>query len=86
MWVPIIVQGAAGSGKTTVALHRMAYMIYQYAEKFKPEHFIIIGPNKFFLDYISDVLPELGVTHVTQLTYEEMAMEFIGKKLNQKQK
>ena len=86
MWVPIIVQGAAGSGKTTVALHRMAYMIYQYAEKFDPEHFIIIGPNKFFLDYISDVLPELGVTHVTQSTYEDMAMEFIGKKLKVKNK
>lgn len=81
MWTPIIVQGAAGSGKTTVALHRMAYMIYNYAEKFDPDHFIIIGPNKFFLDYISEVLPELGVTNVTQSTYEELAMTFIGKKL-----
>ena len=81
MWIPIIVQGAAGSGKTTAALHRMAYMIYNYGEKFEPDQFIIIGPNKFFLDYISEVLPELGVSRVTQSTYEETAMKFLGKKL-----
>ncbi|MDD2481127.1 MAG: UvrD-helicase domain-containing protein, partial [Lutispora sp.] len=64
MWTPLIVQGAAGSGKTTIALHRIAYLIYTYEKSFKPENFMIIAPNRFFLNYISEVLPELGVERV----------------------
>lgn len=80
MWTPLIVQGAAGSGKTTIALHRIAYLIYTYERTFKPENFMIIAPSKFFLNYISDVLPELGVEKVKQTTFEEFAMELIGRK------
>lgn len=80
MWTPLIVQGAAGSGKTTIALHRIAYLIYTYERTFKPENFMIIAPSKFFLNYISEVLPELGVEKVKQTTFEEFAMELIGKK------
>ncbi len=81
MGTPLIVQGVAGSGKTTIALHRIAYLVYQYDEKFKPEEFMIIAPNKFFLNYISNVLPDLGVENVLQYTFEDFAYELIGKRL-----
>ena len=79
MWRPLVVQGVAGSGKTTIALHRIAYLIYNYDKNFFPEEFLIIAPNKFFLNYISNVLPDLGVDRVQQLTYEEIAFDVIGK-------
>lgn len=78
MWQPLIVQGVAGSGKTTIALHRIAYLIYNYDKNFFPEEFLIIAPNKFFLNYISNVLPDLGVDRVGQSTYEEIAFDVIG--------
>lgn len=81
IYTPLIIQGVAGSGKTTVALHRIAYLIYQYAKKFNPEEFLIIAPNKFFLDYISTVLPDLGVDEVRQETFEEFATKLIGENL-----
>jgi len=81
MWEPLIVQGAAGSGKTTIALHRIAYLIYTYEKTFKPENFMIIAPTKFFLNYISEVLPELGVEKTRQTTFEEFAVGIIGQKL-----
>ena len=80
MWRPLIVQGAAGGGKTTIALHRIAYLIYTYEKSFKPENFMIIAPSKLFLNYISDVLPELGVEKTKQTTYEEFAFKVIGQK------
>ncbi len=80
MWKPLIVQGAAGSGKTTIALHRIAYLIYNYEKSFQPENFMIVAPNKLFLNYISEVLPELGVEKVRQTTFEEFAQDLIGKK------
>ncbi len=84
MWKPLIVQGAAGSGKTTIALHRIAYLVYTFEKSFEPENFMIIAPNKLFLNYISEVLPELGVERVKQTTFEEFAMELIGKKFKLK--
>ncbi|GAU76524.1 RNA polymerase recycling motor HelD [Fusibacter sp. 3D3] len=78
---PLIVQGVAGSGKTTIALHRIAYLIYTYADKFSPEAFMIIAPNTLFLDYISSVLPELGANKVKQTTYIDLMHQLIGKKL-----
>ena len=81
MFKPLIVQGVAGSGKTTIALHRIAYLVYTYEKRFKPEEFLIIAPNKFFLDYISNVLPDLGVDYVRQQTFEEFALEIINSKI-----
>jgi len=81
MFRPMVVQGAAGSGKTTIALHRVAFLLYTYENRIKARQFLIMAPNRFFLSYISDVLPDLGVEHVAQTTFEEFAMAFIGQKL-----
>ncbi|RRD95572.1 DNA helicase [Bacillus licheniformis] len=81
---PIIVQGAAGSGKTTIALHRVSFFLYTYAEQFDPKKLMILAPNRLFIDYISEALPELGVQHIKQTTFHEFVMECIGKNLKLK--
>lgn len=68
---PILVQGAAGSGKTTIALHRISYFLYTMGEHFKPEKLMILAPNNLFIEYIGDVLPELGVDRICQTTFVE---------------
>ena len=73
----LIIQGVAGSGKTTVALHRIAYLVYNNRENIKTEQYLIIGPNKFFVNYISGVLPDLDVEDVKQLTYDELCSEIL---------
>ncbi|MEG2109557.1 MAG: RNA polymerase recycling motor HelD [Clostridium sp.] len=73
--LPIIVQGSAGSGKTTIALHRLAYLIYRYKETMGSEDILVLAPNKLFLDYISEILPSLGAMEVKQSTFEEMVKE-----------
>lgn len=73
----LIIQGVAGSGKTTVALHRIAYLVYNNIDSIKPEQYLVIGPNKFFVNYISGVLPDLDVNNVSQLTYDEILKELI---------
>ncbi|TDF99660.1 HelD family protein [Paenibacillus piri] len=73
----LIIQGVAGSGKTTVALHRLAFLLYQYRDQVKAERMIIFAPNRMFLDYISSVLPELGVGHIQQTTFTDWALELL---------
>ena len=68
----IIVQGVAGSGKTTVAMHRISYILYNYADDFRPEDFYIIGSNHILLNYITSVLPELDVYGIKQMTMEQL--------------
>ena len=68
----MIVQGVAGSGKTTVAMHRISYILYNYEAMFRPQDFYIIGSNRILLDYITGVLPELDVYGVSQMTMEEL--------------
>ncbi|UVI32609.1 HelD family protein [Paenibacillus spongiae] len=75
----VFIQGVAGSGKTTVALHRLAYLLYQYADRISAERMVIFAPNRMFLDYISGVLPELGVGDIKQTTYTEWAIEQLQK-------
>ncbi|WP_274364121.1 HelD family protein [Paenibacillus thermotolerans] len=74
----LIIQGTAGSGKTTVALHRLAFLMYQYQDKMRAERMIIFAPNTMFLDYISGVLPELGVGNVKQTTFTEWALDLLS--------
>lgn len=69
------------AGKTTIALHRIAYLIYNYEKEFRPDEFMIIAPTKFFLNYISNILPDLGVNDVKQYTFEDFAYDVIGKRL-----
>lgn len=78
----LIVQGAAGSGKTTVALHRIAYLLYAYADRLKPERMLVLAPSPLFLDYISGVLPDLGVENTAQTTYCNYFSDWLGLKSN----
>jgi DNA helicase II / ATP-dependent DNA helicase PcrA len=71
---PLIIQGVAGSGKTTVALHRLAYLLYTFRETILASRIVIFAPSRMFLDYIGDVLPELGVDGVVQTTFADWAL------------
>ncbi len=73
----IIVQGVAGSGKTTVAMHRISYILYNYAERFRPDDFYIVGSNRILLDYITGVLPDLDVYGVRQMTMEQLFVRLL---------
>ena len=77
---PMIIQGSAGSGKTTVALHRLAYLMYRHKETLSGSDILVVAPNKIFLDYISEVLPNLGVDKVPQMTFEELAVKRLSLK------
>ncbi|WP_226659823.1 HelD family protein [Pseudalkalibacillus hwajinpoensis] len=79
---PLIIQGAAGSGKTTVALHRLAYLLYEYRDTIQAGRMIIFAPNRMFLDYISGVLPELGVGGIQQSTFTDWTIKMIEEKIN----
>ncbi|WP_145027075.1 3'-5' exonuclease [Paenibacillus sp. Y412MC10] len=69
----LIIQGVAGSGKTSVALHRIAFLLYRYKETLTSRNVLIISPNKVFSDYISSVLPELGEENMMEMRLEELA-------------
>ncbi|EFM12487.1 UvrD/Rep helicase family protein [Paenibacillus curdlanolyticus YK9] len=73
----LFIQGVAGSGKTTVALHRLAYLLYRYAGRIAANRMIIFAPNTMFLDYISGVLPELGVGDIAQTTFADWSLALL---------
>ena len=73
----MIVQGAAGSGKTTGAMHRISYILYNYEQEFAPEDFYIVGSNQVLLNYITGVLPELNVYGVSQMTMEQLFVRLL---------
>ena len=73
----VVVNGVAGSGKTTIALHRVSYLLYNNRQQFG-DKVLILGPNDIFMDYISQVLPTLGEGGVTQMTFENFAISEIG--------
>jgi DNA helicase IV len=68
----VCVQGAPGTGKTAVGLHRVAYLLYAYSQRLSRGGVIVIGPNKAFLAYIERVLPALGELDVTQLSVTDL--------------
>jgi len=65
----VLVQGVAGSGKTSAALQRIAYLLYKYRKVWQPEQFVLFSPNDVFNDYVSNVLPELGEDSIPQTTF-----------------
>lgn len=69
----ILVQGVAGSGKTSIALHRAAYLLYKHRKLIKSSDICIISPNNIFSSYISEVLPQLGEDNLTETTFAQVA-------------
>src|SRR5699024_1592710 len=72
----LVVQGIAGSGKTSVALHRIAYLLYRIP-KLTSKNVLIFSPNNIFAEYISNVLPELGEANALETTFHDFAKEYI---------
>lgn len=69
----LLIQGVAGSGKTSIALHRIAYLLYRFKDRLMAKNVAIISPNKVFGDYISNVLPELGEESIGALSFADIA-------------
>jgi DNA helicase-2/ATP-dependent DNA helicase PcrA len=76
----LIIQGVAGSGKTSIALHRIAFLLYRFKDTLTSRDILIISPNRVFADYISNVLPELGEEKVTETDMESLAHELLDYK------
>ena len=76
----LIIQGVAGSGKTSIALHRIAYLLYPQKGQISSKDILIISPNKVFADYISNVLPELGEETVPETSMEQILSEVLDNK------
>ncbi|RAP31027.1 hypothetical protein C2W64_00199 [Brevibacillus laterosporus] len=75
----LIVQGAAGSGKTSAALQRIAYLLYRYRDRLSAEQIVLFSPNAMFNSYISTVLPELGEENMQQTTFQDYLRKRLGK-------
>lgn len=69
----MVIQGAAGSGKTSVALHRIAYLLYHDRDRLKSSDILILSPNSVFSDYISHILPELGEENIQEMSFDLFA-------------
>lgn len=83
----LVVQGAAGSGKSSVALHRIAFLLYQGLDlKLSANNVVIISPNNLFSKYISNVLPELGENNIQEYTFENIFLKLFNNKLSIKTK
>ena len=71
---PVVVQGAAGSGKTSVALHRLSYLLYIRRKEVFPEDTLILTPSRLFFGYIASVMPDLDIKRCRQMTFSELAL------------
>ncbi len=69
----LVVQGSAGSGKTSIALHRIAYLLYHKRNELRADNVMILSPNTIFSDYISHILPELGEEHILEMSFDDFA-------------
>lgn len=74
----LIIQGAAGSGKTSIALHRIAYLLYHDRGRLKSSNILILSPNSVFSDYISHILPELGEENIQEMSFDLFAYRELG--------
>ena len=74
----LIIQGVAGSGKTSIALHRIAFLLYRFKDTLSSSDILIISPNRVFADYIGNVLPELGEETVPEIGMETLAAQLLG--------
>ncbi|MFN3876498.1 MAG: HelD family protein, partial [Flavobacteriales bacterium] len=77
----LIIQGVAGSGKTSIALHRIAFLLYRFKDTLSSDDILILSPNRVFAHYIGNVLPELGEEDVPQTTMEALATRVLGDKV-----
>jgi DNA helicase-2/ATP-dependent DNA helicase PcrA len=75
----LILQGVAGSGKTSIALHRVAFLLYRFKDTLSSDNVMILSPNKVFGDYIADVLPELGEEQIAEIDFDKIASSFLAK-------
>ena len=69
----LVIQGAAGSGKTSIALHRIAYLLYHDRQNLKSSNVLVLSPNSVFADYISHILPELGEENIREMSFDLFA-------------
>ena len=76
----MIIQGVAGSGKTSIALHRIAFLLYRFRDTITAKDILIVSPNKVFASYISNVLPELGEETIPETGMEDLANELLDHK------
>ncbi|MFY2862156.1 HelD family protein [Mycobacterium sp. THU-M104] len=74
----LILQGVAGSGKTSIALHRVAFLLYRFKDTLSSDNVMILSPNKVFGDYIANVLPELGEEQVAEIDFDRIAGTFLA--------
>ncbi|MGK5500119.1 HelD family protein [Streptomyces sp. URMC 125] len=75
----LILQGVAGSGKTSIALHRVAFLLYRFKDTLSSDNVMILSPNKVFGDYIAGVLPELGEEQIAEIDFDRIAGRFLAK-------
>lgn len=75
----LAVQGSAGSGKTSIAMHRAAFLLYQHKRQIRPENLVILSPNVIIGDYIANVLPELGEDEIKGVPFSAVASDVLGK-------
>ncbi|MEN3156511.1 MULTISPECIES: RNA polymerase recycling motor HelD [Priestia] len=78
----LVVQGVAGSGKTSAALQRVAYLLYRYQDEITAENIMLFSPNSLFNRYIASVLPDLGEDNMQQLTFQEYVEKRLGKQFD----
>lgn len=80
----LIVQGVAGSGKTTVAMHRISYLLYNYKDRFESNEYCIVGSNDLLLNYITSGLPELDVPNIKHLRMDQIFIRLCEKNWTKK--
>ncbi len=78
----LVVQGPAGSGKTSIAMHRAAYLLYRHRGHISANNLLVFSPSEVFADYISNVLPELGEENIREATFEDYARSMLGRKVS----